>query len=150
MELSGRVVLITGGRRVGAVVATELARSGADVALVYRRSAREAEHTAAAVRALGRRAAVVQGDLQDADACQRVVDQTVDALGRVDVLVNMASVYRRVSFDDLTPADWDAQLNTDLRAAWLCARAAVPHMRRLGGGRIVNISDWTAASARPR
>jgi NAD(P)-dependent dehydrogenase (short-subunit alcohol dehydrogenase family) len=150
MELNGRVVLITGGRRVGATVATELARDGADIALVYRSSAVEAGQTASSVRALGRRGTVVQADLQDVDACRRVVDETVEALGRLDVLVNMASAYRQVAFDDLTPADWDTQLNTDLRAAWLCARAAVPHMRRLRGGRIVNISDWTAASARPR
>ena len=150
MELFDRVVLITGGRRVGAVIATELAKDGADTALVYRNSLTEAQKTADAVRGLGRRAAVVQGDLQDADACRRVVDRTVEELGRLDVLVNMASAYREIAFDDLTLADWDMQLNTDLRAAWLCARAAVGHMRRLGGGRIINISDWTAASARPR
>jgi len=150
MELSGRVALITGGKRIGSVVAAELARAGADVALVYRHSRAEAEETAAAVRALGRRAVVVSGDLRDPDACERVVDGTVDALGRLDVLVNMASVYRSKPFDELTVDDWNASLEVDLRSAWLCARAAAPHMRRLRGGRIINISDWTARSGRPR
>ena len=150
MELTDRVVLITGGRRIGAVVATELGRQRADVALVYRESRSEAEETAAAVRALGRRALVVQGDLQQPDACDRVVDDTVAALGRLDVLVNMASMYRQHAFDDVTVADWDGQMALDLRAAWLCARAAVPHMRRARGGRIVNFSDWVARSGRPR
>jgi len=59
-------------------------------------------------------------------------------------------VYRQLAFDDITVEDWDAQLDTDLRSAWLCTRAAVPHMRNFGGGRVVHISDWTAASGRPR
>jgi NAD(P)-dependent dehydrogenase (short-subunit alcohol dehydrogenase family) len=150
MELNGRVALITGGKRIGSVVATELARGGADIALVYRQSRAEAEETAAAARSLGRRALVLQGDLSDPEACDRVVDGTVDGLGRVDVLVNMASTYRSKPFDELTVADWDASLDIDLRSAWLCARAAAPHMRRLRGGRIINLSDWTARSGRPR
>ena len=150
MDLTDRVALITGGKRIGAVVATELARGGAHVGLVYRGSRREAEASADAVRALGRRAAVLQADLQQPEACERVVTDTVAALGRLDVLVNMASIYRATPLDELTVADWDAQLAVDLRAAWLCAKAAVPHMRRLRGGRIVNFSDWVARSGRPR
>jgi NAD(P)-dependent dehydrogenase (short-subunit alcohol dehydrogenase family) len=150
MELPGRVALITGGRRIGAVVATELARGGADVALVYRRSRGEAEETADAARAFGRRALVLQGDLREPETCERLVDETVDALGRLDILVNMASIYKPGPFDDLTVEDWNAQLDVDVRATWLCARAAVPHMRRLRGGRIINVSDWVARSGRPR
>jgi NAD(P)-dependent dehydrogenase (short-subunit alcohol dehydrogenase family) len=150
MDPAGRVALITGGRRIGAVVATELARSGADIALVYHRSQAEAEETARAVQGLGRRVTLIQADLRDPDACQRVVDDTVDELGRLDVLINMASVYRTVPFNELTLELWDTQLNVDLRSAFLCARAAVPHMRRLRGGRIINFSDWVARSGRPR
>ena len=150
MDLADRVALITGGKRIGAVVATELARRGADVALVYRASRTEAEETANAVRTLGRRSAVLRADLAAPDAAEHVVNETVGQLGRLDVLVNMASVYRMRPFDELTVADWDAQMAVDLRAAWLCARAAVPHMRRVRGGRIVNVSDWTARSGRPR
>lgn len=150
MELAGRVALITGGRRIGAVVASEMARGGADIALVYRRSRAEAEETADSLRALGRRVFLVQGDLSRPDSCDRVVDDTVNALGRLDMLVNMASVYIHKSFDELTVEDWDTQLAVDVRAAWLCARAAVPHMRRLRGGRIINFGDWVARSGRPR
>ena len=150
MDLADRVALITGGKRIGAVVATELARRGADVALVYRGSRPEAEETAEAIRALGRRAAVLRADLAAPDAPEHVVSETVGQLGRLDVLVNMASMYRMKPFDELTVADWDAQMAVDLRATWLCARAAVPHMRRARGGRIVNFSDWTARSGRPR
>ena len=62
----------------------------------------------------------------------------------------MASVYVQRPFETLPPADWDAVVNVDLRAAFLCARAAVPHMRKQGGGRIITFSDWVAASGRPR
>ena len=150
MELTNRVALITGGKRIGAVVAVEAARRGADVAIVYRTSRAEADETADAIRAFGRRAVALQADLASADACDRIVHETVRDLGRLDVLVNMASVYRRVPLDELTLTEWESSLSVDLRASWLCARAAVPHMRRVRGGRIVNFSDWVAASGRPR
>jgi len=150
MELANRVALITGGKRIGAVVAEQLARGGADVALVYRSSKADAEETADVVRNQGRRAHTIQADLAQEDDCARVVEDVVDTLGRIDVLVNMASIYQSVNLDDITVADWTMQLNVDLRASWLCAQAAVPHMRRLRGGRIINFSDWVAASGRPR
>lgn len=150
MDLAGRVVLITGGRRIGAMVATELAREGADIALVYRSSLAEAAETGDAVQALGRRSLVLQADLREPESCERIVDETVDGLGRVDVLINMASIYVRKPLDELTVEDWDSQIAVDVRAAWLCARAAIPHMRRLRGGRIINFSDWVARSGRPR
>ena len=120
------------------------------MALVYRQSRAEADETAGVIKGLGRRALVLQADLREPDACQRVVDGAVAGLGRLDVLVNMASVYTAVPFDDLTVEMWDTQLDVDLRASWLCARAAAPHMRRLRGGRIINFSDWLARSGRPR
>ena len=150
MDPTGRVALVTGGKRIGAAVAEQLARAGADVALTFRSSRADAEETAAVVRSHGRRAQVIEADLSREDDCARVVDDVVSAWGRLDVLVNMASLYRPVNLDDLTLADWNAQLDVDLRAAWLCAQAAVPHMRRLRGGRIINFSDWVAASRRPR
>ena len=150
MELANRVALITGGKRIGAVVAEHLARGGADVALVYRSSRADAEETAEVVRAQGRRAHVSQADLALEDDCTRIVEEVVASLGRLDILVNMASLYKSIALDDLTVADWNSQLDVDLRAAWLCSQAAVPHMRRLRGGRIINFSDWVAASGRPR
>ena len=150
MDLTDKVALITGGRRIGAVIATELARRGAHAAIVYRASRTEAEETAAAVRALTRRALVVQGDLQQPEACRRVVEDTVAEFGRLDILLNMASIYRAKAVEELTIQDWDDQMAIDLRAAWLCSQAAIPHMRRGRGGRIVNFSDWVAKSGRPR
>ena len=150
MLLADRIALITGGKRIGAVIATELARRGADVALTYHSSQPEAEATAAAIRALGRRAVTIRANLATAAACARAVEEAVSALGHLDVLVNMASIYRAKPFDQLTEQDWEEQLRVDLGAAYFCAHAAVPHLRRRGGGRIINFSDWVARSGRPR
>jgi len=150
MDLTNAVALITGGKRIGLAVAEALARRGADVALVYARSRTEAEEGAARVRAAGRRSLVLQADLSQGEAAADAVARVVAALGRLDVLIHMASVYVQRPFDELQAADWDAVVNVDLRAAFLCAHAAAPEMRKQGGGRIVNFSDWIAASGRPR
>jgi NAD(P)-dependent dehydrogenase (short-subunit alcohol dehydrogenase family) len=150
MTLTNRAALVTGGRRIGARVATELARQGADVAIAFNHSHREADAAVAEIGGIGRRGVAIQVDLTDAHACRRVVDDTVAVLGRLDVLVNMASVYVSKPYDELTESDWHKALAVDLTATHLCTQAAVPHMRRAGGGRVVNFSDWVAASGRPR
>lgn len=150
MNPTNRVALITGGKRIGAVVATALATAGADIALVYNRSREEADETSAAVRALGRRAFAVQADVTNEQACANAVASTIRELGRLDILINMASLYVAKPFADLSAADWDRQLAVDLRASFLFAHAAAPAMKEAGGGRIINFADWIVASARPR
>ena len=150
MELNGKVVLITGGKRMGAVIATTLAAAGADVALVYHRSRAEADETVAAVRELGRKAVSVQADVSSEQDCAHAVEATVAQLGRLDILINMASLYRSKPFDQLSAADWDRQMSVDLRATFLFSRAAALVMKRVGGGRIINFADWVVASGRPR
>lgn len=150
MDLTGKAALITGGKRIGLAVAAALAREGVDVALTYARSHDEAEQGAARAREAGRRGLALQADLGDANACGTAVKAAADAFGRLDILINMASVYVKRPFEELTLADWDAVMQVDLRSAFLCSRAAVPYMRRNGGGRIVNFSDWIARSGRPR
>lgn len=150
MDPSGRAVLITGGKRIGAEVARDLAALGADIAIAYNRSRTEAETVAADCRALGRRAVSLQADVSDPQQCTALVEAAASALGRLDVLVNMASVYRTVPLDETDAALWNSVIDVDLRASFLCARAAIPHMRRAGGGRIINFTDWVAASGRPR
>lgn len=145
-----KVALITGGKRIGAVVATRLAKAGCDVALVYNRSRAEADETAAAVRDLGRRAFAIQADVTGENSCADAVSQTVRELGRLDIVINMASLYVAKPFDDLSASDWDRQLAVDLRASFLFAHAAAPAMKRNGGGRIINFADWVVASGRPR
>ena len=150
MDITNKVALITGGKRIGLVVARELAKRGADVAVSYARSKTEADAAVAEITAAGRRGAAFRADVSMPEQCQALVSEAVDALGRLDILINMASVYEKQPFNDLTAADWDAVMAVDLRAAFLCAHAAVPHMRKQAGGRIINFSDWVARSGRPR
>ena len=150
MELAGRAVLITGAKRIGAVIARELSGRGMDVALSYNRSRAEADAAAAEVVAAGRRAHVARADLSKPDQCRGLIDGAAGVFGRLDVLINMASVYVAVPLEATDERVWSSVLDIDLRAAFLCARAALPYMRRSGGGRIINFSDWVAASGRPR
>lgn len=150
MQLLDRSVLVTGGRRIGLTVAAALAARGADVAVAYQRSRDQAEDAARRIRACGRRAVVIQADLVRPAECARLVQETVAALGRLDVLVHMASVYRSVPLEAVTAADWEEGLAVDLRAAFFLAQAAIAPMRAVGGGRIIFFSDWLAGSHRPR
>ncbi len=150
MDLLDTVALITGAKRIGASVAEALAQRGVSVALSYSRSRTEAELAVERVRTLGARGAAFQADLTSPDACRALVASAVSAFGRLDILIQMASVYVARPFDELTDDDWAASVNLDLRSTFLCAQAAVPHMRAQGGGRIINFSDWVARSGRPR
>jgi NAD(P)-dependent dehydrogenase (short-subunit alcohol dehydrogenase family) len=150
MDLTNRAAVITGGKRIGAAVAIELARQGVDIALCYNRSRDEADRTASAVKDLGRRVFLKRADLTNAGECEAFVNESAAALGRLDVLVNMASVYVSRPFSELTVQQYDDNIAVDLRAAFVCARAAWPHMRRAGEGQIINFSDWLSRSGRPR
>ena len=151
METTGRAALITGGKRIGAAVAVNLAGRGMDVVIAYNRSRREADDVVSRCQQHGRTALALQADLSDPQACARLVDEAAARLGRLDALINKASVYRSIPLEDTDAAVWDSVVDVDLRAAFLCARAAIPHMRRGGtGGRIINFADWVAASGRPR
>jgi NAD(P)-dependent dehydrogenase (short-subunit alcohol dehydrogenase family) len=139
--------LVTGGAvRVGRAIALGLARAGFDVAIGYHRSGADARRTVRALEAEGVRALAVRADLADADAARRLVERAAMALGRLDVLVNNAAIFRRTAFLAVTPDTYDEFLDLNLRGAFFCAQAAVRVMGR-GGGHIVNVGD--AAVARP-
>jgi NAD(P)-dependent dehydrogenase (short-subunit alcohol dehydrogenase family) len=150
MELTNRVALITGGKRIGAVVAIEMAKQGADIGLCYNRSKTEADKTAAAIKELGRKVFMRQADLTKASDCEAFVNESAKTFGRIDVLVNMASIYVAKPFNELTVDEFDENVAVDMRSAFICSRAAVPHLRKAGGGAIINFSDWLSKSGRPR
>ena len=150
MDLSGKVALMTGARRLGAPVAAELVRRGARVVLSYRQGSGDVRGAAALAAGDDDNIVTKQADLTDAADCRRLVDETAAELGRLDILINMASVYVATPVDELDASHWDRALAVDARAAYLCALAAVPHLRAAGGGRIINVSDWVARSGRPR
>ncbi len=149
MDLRGKVAVITGGKRIGRTVAQQLAANGMDLVLSYRGSKEEAEQTVADVSSLGRHGSIVNADVAKPEDCRAIVEHAISTFGRLDVLVNMASIYRSKPLHEVTVDFWDADINVNLRSAFLCAQAAISHMRSARGGRIVNFADWLARSGRP-
>jgi NAD(P)-dependent dehydrogenase (short-subunit alcohol dehydrogenase family) len=149
MDLRDKVAIVTGGKRIGRAVARGLADRGMDLVLSYRGSRQEAEDTAADVARTGRRATTIAADVSTPGGGAAIVSHALAMFGRLDVVINMASVYRARPLATLTAEDWDAELDVNLRSAFLCSHAAIPAMRAAGGGRIVNFADWLARSGRP-
>ena len=147
MDPRDKVALITGGARIGRVVARALASRGCSLALTYRGSRDAAEATASEARSAGVKAAVLRADVTDESQVRSAVLETAKSLGRLDILINMASVY--VKTPSPTASDWSAALDSNAKSAFLFSIHAAPIMKKNGGGRIVNFSDWLPASGRP-
>ena len=147
MDPKGKVALITGGARIGQAVAQALAARGCDLAMTYRSSRDAAEAAANSARATGVRALVIRADATDEAQVSAAVQATARQLGRLDILVNMASTYVRTP--NPSAAEWDAALAANARSAFLFSIHAAPIMKSGGGGRIVNMSDWLVISGRP-
>ena len=144
-DLSGRVALVTGGSRgIGAATALCLAEAGADVAVACGQHRDAAEEIAGKITGLGRRAAVVSGDMADPDVPRRIIAETAERLGPVDILVANAGTGTRADLDDVDVAAWDHVMAVNLRAPFLLAQAAVPGMRERRFGRIVFLSSVAA------
>ena len=138
-DLTGKVAVVTGANTgIGQSIAVALASAGADVACVGRTPA---EDTAAQIRALGRKAEIVSADLSTIGPVQRVVDETLETLGGLDILINNAGIIRRADSVDFTEEDWDAVVDTNLKSVFFLCQAAGRHMIRNGGGKIVNIAS---------
>lgn len=145
MELNGKVALVTGGAvRVGKAIALALAQAGADVVINYHSSADAAASTVAEIEALGRRAVAIRADVAQGNQVQALVDEAVARLGRLDVLVNSASLWRKTPWAELDEAAWDQLVDIALKGPFLCARAAGPHLAAHGDGAIINIIDLSA------
>jgi NAD(P)-dependent dehydrogenase (short-subunit alcohol dehydrogenase family) len=147
LDPKGKVALITGGARIGQAVAQALAARGCDLAMTYRSSRDAAEAAANSARATGVRALVIRADATDEAQVSAAVQATARQLGRLDILVNMASTYVRTP--NPSAAEWDAALAANARSAFLFSIHAAPIMKSGGGGRIVNMSDWLVISGRP-
>ncbi len=143
--MASRVALVTGASRgIGAATAERLAQDGFAVAVNYVSRKEGALRTVNAIEATGGRAIAVQADVSRDAEVRRLVAETVAGLGRLDVLVNNAGVYERAIFDDTKPEDWDRRLATNLSSCFYAAKAAVPEMRKAGGGRIISVTSQLA------
>lgn len=149
--LAGARALVTGGGvRVGRTLALRCARMGMDVAVHYRSSRGPAEETAAECRALGVGAVTVGGDLADAAAPARVVEEAAAGLGGLEVLIASAASFTPSAFDEIDAAHIDEAFALNVRAPLLMAQAAAVHMRAAGLGRIVLMEDVAGLEPWPR
>ena len=147
-DLTGRIALVTGASRgIGRAIAIALARSGADVAVNYRERATEAKEVVDTIHRLGRRAIAVGADVSRGDSVAEMVETIERELGMIDILVNNAGIAIFHDIDALTEEDFDHTIAVNLKSAFLCIRAVVPHMRERQWGRIVNISSGAARGA---
>lgn len=139
------VALVTGGATgVGRSVALKVAARGGKVAVNYSRSEADANKTVADAAAAGGEAIAIQGDVADPAVAVRLVEQTVERFGRLDLLVNNAGYTEFISYPDLDAIGddtWDRIFAVNLKGAFYCARAASKAMRRSGGGSVVNVAS---------
>jgi 2-deoxy-D-gluconate 3-dehydrogenase len=138
-DLTGRVALVTGANAgIGQAIAMALAGAGADVACAGRSRAKE---TVGAIRQLGRRVLDIEADLSSIRPIPHVIEQIIDGLGGLDILVNNAGIIRRADSLQLSEADWDEVLDTNLKSAFFLAQSAGRHMIAKGRGKIINIAS---------
>jgi 3-oxoacyl-[acyl-carrier protein] reductase len=144
-ELDGKVAIVTGaGRNIGRAIALALARSGAAVVVNARASRAEADAVALEIEALGTRALPLLADVRNADALDEMVASAVRAFGRVDIVINNAALRREQKLEEITVADWREIIGVTLDGAFNCTKACLPHLKRSGGGAIVNIGGLSA------
>lgn len=150
MRLAEKVAVVTGGAQgIGAAYARALALEGARVAVA---DVLDPQEVASEISASGGCAIGLQIDVSSGDDCARMVAETVDAFGRLDVLVNNAAIFaalERKPFTEITPEEWDRVMAVNTRGPFLCAQAAVPVMRAQKYGKIINISSGTVFSGTP-
>ena len=141
-ETPRRAALVTGGARgIGRAACLALAAEGMDIAVNYAGSAAAAEQTAADCRALGVQAVVLQADVRRPEACKQLIEDAAAAFGRLDVLVNNAGVTADKLLLQMTEADFDTVIETNLKGAFFCTKAAARLMMRQRYGRIISVSS---------
>ena len=139
MNLDGKVALVMGGSRgIGRAIALLLAERGAKLVINYNRNLEEANAVVAAIEAKGGQAIAVQGDVSIPADAQSLVEQTVKTYGRIDILVNNAGITKDTLMMRMSESDWDSVLDTNLKGAYLCAKAALRPMLKTKGGRKSN------------
>ena len=150
MTMNESVALVTGGSRgIGRAICLELARQGAAVAVNYAGNEQAAQETVEACRALGVQAEAFQADVSAPAACESLIAQVKERFGRLDILVNNAGVTRDGLLMTAKPEDFDKVLDTNLKGAYFCMKAAAKVMMRQRYGRIVNLSSVVGLRGNP-
>ncbi|HSH45530.1 MAG TPA: SDR family oxidoreductase [Longimicrobiales bacterium] len=146
MDLSGKVAVVTGGTKgIGRAIVDGLRDAGASV-VFSARTGTDVERTGAE---LGEGALGVVADVRKADDCARLMEEAVARFGGLDILVNNAGVGRFDPVESLSVEQWDQVIETNLNGPFYCAHAAIPHLKRRGGGWIINIGSLAGKNAFP-
>src|SRR5690242_3851008 len=146
-DLAQRVAFVTGGNGgIGLGMAKGMAEAGATVVIAGRNKAK-AEMALAALRTYGGTADFAELDVLDEASCRKTIDGVAQRFGRLDILVNNAGTSVRKQPQDLTAADWHHVMNTNLTSAFVCSQAAYPHMKKQGGGKMINIGSMMSIFA---
>lgn len=141
-RLDGRIALVTGAcSGIGRGIAIAYAQEGADVVVADKSDESTASDVLDAIRAHGRDVLFIQTDVGDEHSVNEMARQALARFGRVDVLVNNAGIFTEALFENMTVAEWDQVVNTNLRGAFLCTRALIKQMLERGDGRIINIAS---------
>ena len=141
MALEGQAAIVTGaGQGIGKAIATRLAQEGADIGIIDL-NGEKAQATSEELRRMGRRAVVSVADVANVRAVGAAVNDIVGELGRLDILINNAGLEKRAAFLEITPEDWQRQLDVNLSGTFYCTQAGAREMAKRGYGRIVNLSS---------
>ncbi len=141
-QLTDRVAVVTGGSRgIGRGIALELAKRGAAVVVNYNANADAANQVVAVIEGAGGKASAVQADVSRMAEAEALIKTTIDGYGKIDILVNNAGTTRDNLIMMMKEEDWDTVINTNLKSAWNCSRAAVKAMMRKRYGRVINITS---------
>jgi NAD(P)-dependent dehydrogenase (short-subunit alcohol dehydrogenase family) len=150
MEIKDSVLLITGAAsRVGREVALYFAEKGADISFSYYTDAEPWQETKLDIEAFGVRCLATQVEVRDAAQVRSLVEATRQKLGKIDILINNASVWLKTPFLEISEDEWDLSLEVNLKGPFLCSQAVAPHMLAQGGGVILNIADLSAFQVWP-
>ena len=150
VNLEGKVALVTGASRgIGAAIANRLAMAGAKVAINYNTSAEAAAAVMRSIDEAGGTAMLVDGDVSRQSDAENAVKSVVDNSGAIDILVNNAGINRDRLLLRMTPEDFDAVLDVNLRGAFLCTRYVMPHLIKKRHGRVINMSSVVGLSGNP-
>jgi 2-deoxy-D-gluconate 3-dehydrogenase len=148
-DLNGRVAIVTGGNGgIGLGMAKGMAAAGATIIVAGRDAAKNGA-AVAEIESLGGRATAIPVDVLEEESCRALVTATVEGHGRLDILVNNAGVNIRKQPEQYTLAEWHTVLDSNLTSAFLCSHAAYPEMKKVGGGKIVNIGSMMSIFGAP-
>ena len=151
VELKDKVALVTGSSRgLGRAMALGLAAEGADIVVNYNKSKDAADQVKKSIEAMGRKVIQVKADVSKKDEVDAMVTTALDTFGRIDILINNAGIFKRISVADMSEEIWDETIATNLKGIFLCSHAVIQSMIANKSGRIINMTSGRGVAGQPQ